>query len=60
MSKVSLGGIMNRRHKGIGFDIVFQTKEEAQHYKEMMTFILKGDGYEIESVNGYHDKKEEG
>lgn len=53
---VHLGGIINRRQLGVGFDIIFKTKDEAQRYKEMLMFILKNDKYNVETAMGYHDK----
>jgi len=49
-----MGGILNHTD-GYGFKMVFQTSEEAQHYKEMFTWIIKSDKYKITNKKGYYD-----
>ena len=50
-----LGSIINR-HNGIGFDLVFHSVEEAQHYKDMFDIILRSDNYRTVLSHGYYDK----
>ena len=55
--KVTIGGII-KYNGGIGFKCVFQDKEQANKYKDMIRWILNNDGYHIEDKKGYHDDKE--
>jgi hypothetical protein len=52
---VVLGGIISRRNKGLGFDIIFKSEEEARHYKEMFNIILRSDDYRVFVEDGYYD-----
>ena len=55
--QVHLGGIV-KTTKGIGFKISFQTREEAQIYKETIKrWFEKTLGYNVENTVGYHDKE---
>jgi len=56
--KTWIGGIIKHNHNGIGFKLTFKTKKEAQHYKEMIIFILKNDNYHIKQKEGYYDNKD--
>jgi len=55
-----IGGILqynmkNNTNKGYGFKIVFNTSKEAQHYKEMITWIIQDDKYKIINQRRYYD-----
>jgi len=60
MRKCEIGGIINNRigigSKGYGFKLSFHTVKEAQHYKEMIQYILLNDNYKINSRKGYNGK----
>ena len=54
-----MGGIVSTSTRnGYCFKVTFDTAEEANHYKEMMGFILKNDKYIIEYGTGYYDTRE--
>ena len=54
---VIFGGII-KHSNGIGFKITFKNKTVAQHYKDMMIWIIKNDNHNIKNFEGYYDKKE--
>ena len=41
-----------------GFNMRFQTPELAQHYKDMIMWILKSDKLKVEYKIAYYDRKE--
>lgn len=45
--KVIFGRII-KISKGVGYRTIFETKEEAEKYREMNEFILKNDNYDVE------------
>ena len=49
-----LSGIV-KRGDGLGFSVIFNTAEEARHYKEMFDIIIRSDGYRTVLKRGYHD-----
>ena len=53
-----LGGIVKISHnKMYGFQIGFNTAEEANKYKEMFNFILAGDKYKVENKRAMFDEE---
>ena len=56
-NKIILGGIINHKH-GIGFKITFPDKEMANHYKDMVRWILLDDKLNVATNRGYFDDKE--
>lgn len=47
------------KHKsGYGWKATFKTSEEANKYNEMLMFILRDDGYDVEKLIGYYDNEE--
>ena len=57
MSKdATLGGII-KVSDGHGFKLIFKTAKEAQHYKDMVKWILEGEQYKVKSDRGYFDRK---
>ena len=55
--QVHLGGIIKDINGNYIFKIGFQTREEAQYYKEKIRIILENDGNKVENTIGYHDKE---
>lgn len=56
--KCTIGGIVKHGNGQVGFRMGFETKEQAQMYKEMMVYIVRSDGFEILGHRGYYDKKQ--
>lgn len=55
MKHCTLTGII-KRNGGYGFAVVFDDPKLAQHYKEMMNWIIKDDMFKVEEKRGYYDK----
>ena len=57
MKTVHLGGIIKDINGNYIFKIGFQSKEEAQYYKDRIKRILQTHNYNVENTVGYHDKE---
>ena len=57
-NKVILGGIIKHNNIGVGFKITFPDKEMANHYKDMIRWILLDDKHIVATNKGYHDMEE--
>lgn len=55
--KVTLGGIVNHKNGGVGFKVSCPDTKIAQHYKEMMGFIIDSDHFKVVNEHGYYDKE---
>lgn len=53
----TLGGIVKVKAGGYGFRVSFPDALLAQQYKEMMYFIIKNDGFQIDRFHASYDKK---
>ena len=57
VKKAHLGGITKDINGKYIFKIGFQTREEAQYYKDRIKRILQTRNYHVENTVGYHDKE---
>jgi hypothetical protein len=57
MPSATIGRII-KHSNGIGFKVTFNTKEEAQKYKDEIYFIISVDGYKIDNKGGCYDKNQ--
>ena len=51
-----MGGIIKHSNGGYGFKITFPSSETANHYKDMIRFILLDDNHPLIYNTGYYDK----
>ena len=56
--KCTLGGIVKHRKGGYDFKTTFNSPETAQHYKDMMYWIINDDKIKTILERGYYDKEE--
>ena len=54
MASVVIGGII-KCGGGVGFKIIFPDKKKANHYKDMIRWILLDDEFKVISKTGYYD-----
>ena len=55
-NKCVIGGIL-KHNDGYGFKITFNNPETAQHYKDMIGWIIKNDKINTVVKKSYYDKK---
>ena len=58
MSSCNISGIVKHRSGGYGFKLTFHDKATAQHYKDMIYWIVSSDKIIPRVKKGYYDKKE--
>lgn len=54
-NEVIISGILSHS-KGVGFKLSFPSKQTANHYKEMIKFILQENGLKVSEKKGYFDQ----
>ena len=55
--EVTLTGIIGIKG-GYGFKTIFNSKEDANKYKDMIRFILEDDKFKVIYKTSYHDSEE--